>query len=53
MRKVEHQILLIKKQIIKKILKCDCYIKNADTKKIQQVKQHIKKQGTRKIVKNK
>ena len=34
---MEHQILHIKKESIRKILKCGCYI-NADTRKIQKVK---------------
>ena len=49
MSKIEHLILHIKQESIDKILKCGCYMKNADTKKIQKVK----KKGSIKIVKNK
>ena len=38
MWKIEHQILHTKKQSLRKILKCNCYINNADKKKIQKVK---------------
>ena len=34
---MEHQILHIKKQSIRKIVKRDCYIKNADATKIQNI----------------
>ena len=34
MRKKEHQILLVRKQGIKEILKCNCYLKIVDTTKI-------------------
>ena len=53
MWKIEHQILHIKKKNIRKILNCNCYIKNADIEKIQKVKKNIKKQGAGNIVKNK
>ena len=43
MWKIEHQILNKKKQSSTKILKCEFYIKDADTKNIQKVKEYIKK----------
>ena len=43
--KIEHQILHIRKSSIRKILKCNLFIKNVDTMKIQKLKNKISKGG--------